>query len=145
MFFICLYTEILNTITQVKLKALSLKVLVFILFLRQKTRWGKTQGWWAMLIAGKLCGNVRVCVHDKVLNIGHLPVDFLVYRPWTPNWFLSARPIPASKKFEVNLGDDFFRLKVIFYSKHLRNLLFFFFFPAGDMKILMGSKSPHQR
>lgn len=63
-----------------KLKALSLKVLVFILSLRQETRQGKTQQW-ATLIAGKSCGNVGICLHAKVFNTEHLSVDILVYGP----------------------------------------------------------------
>lgn len=44
MFFSCLCSGILDTITQVKFKALSLKVLVFVLSLRQETRQGKNPG-----------------------------------------------------------------------------------------------------
>lgn len=44
MFFICHYSGILNTITQVKLEASSLKVYVLILSLRQETRKKKGGG-----------------------------------------------------------------------------------------------------
>lgn len=32
---------------------------------------------------------------------------------------------------------------MIFYSKHIRNVFFFFSFSAGNMNALMRSKSPH--